>query len=196
MAEPSIFHFFMARSILSTIFTTSNQLWEERIEGVLAVVERTGWGKGGRSWLVRESGEGESGRLGRSGEGESVWARGEKKSPGGAAAWRRSEEVEGLSVQKIGLGKILGFFVVCVASPLIAKLPPLSLSFGPIFIGKMLFGPQNWSLNFLSFVNFDFFIFLYFLKTSNINVDLNEEKSMILKMTREKSNAFKKPLKT
>jgi hypothetical protein len=42
----------------------------------------------------------------------------------------------------------------------------------------MLFGPQNWSLNFLSFVNFDFFVFLYFLKTNNINVDLNEEKSM------------------
>jgi hypothetical protein len=58
-----------------------------------------------------------------------------------------------------------------------------------------MFGPQNWSLNFLSFINFDFFVFLYFLKTSNINVDLNEEKSMILKMMREKSNAFKKPLK-
>jgi len=42
----------------------------------------------------------------------------------------------------------------------------------------MLFGPQNWSVNFLSFVNFDFFVFLYFLKMSNINVDLNEEKSM------------------
>jgi hypothetical protein len=58
-----------------------------------------------------------------------------------------------------------------------------------------LFGSQNWSLNFFFFVNFDFFDFLYFLKMSNINVDLNEEKSMILKMMREKSNAFKKPLK-
>lgn len=36
----------------------------------------------------------------------------------------------------------LGFFLFCDASPLIAKKPPpLLLSFGSIFIGKMLLGP-------------------------------------------------------
>jgi hypothetical protein len=52
------------------------------------------------------------------------------------------------------------------------KISPLVLSCGPIFIGKILLGPQNWSLNFPFFVNFDFScFFLYFLKTSNINID-------------------------
>jgi hypothetical protein len=58
----------------------------------------------------------------------------------------------------LGLGIFLYFFLM------LSKLPPLSLSFGPIFIGKMLFGPQNWSLNFFSFVNFDFFDFFIFFE--------------------------------
>jgi hypothetical protein len=32
-----------------------------------------------------------------------------------------------------------------------AKLPPFFVSCGPIFIGKMLLRPRNWSLNFLLF---------------------------------------------
>ena len=34
--------------------------------------------------------------------------------------------------------------------------PPSCLSCGPVFIGKMLHGSQNWSLNFLFFCKFDF----------------------------------------
>ena len=45
--------------------------------------------------------------------------------------------------------KLLGFLLLLPS--LIAKLPPLCLSCGPVFIGKMLHGSQNWSLNFLSF---------------------------------------------
>jgi len=33
-----------------------------------------------------------------------------------------------------------------------AKLPPLFVSCGPIFISKMLLGPQNWPLNFFFFL--------------------------------------------
>jgi len=40
----------------------------------------------------------------------------------------------------------------------LSKLPPpFCLSCGPVFIGKMLHGSQNWSLNFFSFFcKFDF----------------------------------------
>ena len=41
----------------------------------------------------------------------------------------------------------------------LSKLPPLCLSYGPVFIGKMLHGSQDWSLNFFSF----FFVNLIFL---------------------------------
>jgi hypothetical protein len=34
------------------------------------------------------------------------------------------------------------------------KISPLVLSCGPIFIGKVLLGPQNWSLNFPFFCKF------------------------------------------
>jgi hypothetical protein len=41
-----------------------------------------------------------------------------------------------------------------------------------LYIGKILFGPQNWFLNFLFFKKIWFsLIFFVFLKTSNINVD-------------------------
>jgi len=44
-------------------------------------------------------------------------------------------------------------FLCCLSQ--ITKCPPLCLSCGPVFIGKMLHGSQNWSLNFL-FCKFDF----------------------------------------
>jgi hypothetical protein len=47
----------------------------------------------------------------------------------------------------------LGFFFVFLF--FLLKLPPSPcVSCGPIFIGKMLFGPQNWSLNFPFFCKF------------------------------------------
>ena len=46
----------------------------------------------------------------------------------------------------------LPFFFICQNCP-----PLFCLSCEPVFIGKMLHGSQNWSLNFLSFfVKFDF----------------------------------------
>ena len=60
--------------------------------------------------------------------------------------------------------KLLGFLLLLPS--LIAKLPPLfCLSIGPVFIGKMLHGSQNWSLNFLSFfVNLIFLNFFVFFE--------------------------------
>ena len=60
----------------------------------------------------------------------------------------------------------------------LSKLPPSScLSCGPVFIGKMLHGSQNWSLNFLFFLqNFDFFcFFLVFFENEQYQRRLNEE---------------------
>ena len=55
-------------------------------------------------------------------------------------------------VMVLGLGFFLYFLLM------LSKLqPPFCLSCEPVFIGKMLHGSQNWSLNFLSFfVKFDF----------------------------------------
>jgi hypothetical protein len=79
---------------------------------------------------------------------------------------RLQEKGEGLSGFRFRF-----FFCFCFFSFKIAPSPCVSC--GPIFIGKMLFGLQNWSLIFSFFVNFDSScFFLYFLKTSNINVDL------------------------
>jgi hypothetical protein len=82
------------------------------------------------------------------------------------------------------------------------KIAPLIvLSCGPVFIGKMLLGPQNCSLNFF-FVNFDFSCI--FLKTSNINIDSMRKfknfKNDVLKVERvqktfEKLNSFETMLK-
>jgi hypothetical protein len=64
-----------------------------------------------------------------------------KKGERGAAAAPSGEGEEGV--------QLLGFFSFFVLPPFNCKIAPsLSLSFGPIFIGKMLFGSQNWSLNF------------------------------------------------
>ena len=68
--------------------------------------------------------------------------------------------------------RLLGF-LFCVPSPQNYQMNPfLNVLRNPVFIGKMLLGFSTWSLNFFLFVNLIFFlIFLYFLKTSNINVD-------------------------
>ena len=56
-----------------------------------------------------------------------------------------------MGIVDLGLGFFFCFFVFSFK---IAPSPCVSC--GPIFIGKMLFGPQNRSLNFSFFVNFDF----------------------------------------
>ena len=49
--------------------------------------------------------------------------------------------------------RLLGF-LLCVPSPQNYQMtPPFLLSFEPIFIGKMLSGTSNWSLNFFLFAN-------------------------------------------
>ena len=49
---------------------------------------------------------------------------------------------------------------------------------------------STWSLNFFLFVNFDFSYFFVFFENKQYQRRLKCGKSMILKMTREKSNAF------
>jgi hypothetical protein len=55
-----------------------------------------------------------------------------------------------------GEERVLIFRVFCVLSIVQNCQLPLCVSCGPIFIGKMLLGPQNWSLNFFFFCKFDF----------------------------------------
>jgi hypothetical protein len=61
---------------------------------------------------------------------------------------------------EIGLALGLGLYFSDVS-----KLPPsFCLSIGPVFIGKMLHGSQNWSLNFFFFVNLIFLNFFVFFE--------------------------------
>jgi hypothetical protein len=89
---------------------------------------------------------------GRSGEGGKI-----------NCGWLREKK------KKVRRGSCDGFFWVrekkrfcflgfsfCVVSPNVQNYPLLFVSCGPIFLGKMLLEPQNWSLNFPFFVNFDF----------------------------------------
>jgi hypothetical protein len=90
----------------------------------------------------------------------------------------------------------LGFLFFCVVSP--------SNIQNSLYIGKILFGPQNWFLNFFFFVNLIFLNFFVFLKTSNINIDsmrkINDFKINALKVERvpnvfENLNSFETMLK-
>jgi hypothetical protein len=51
-----------------------------------------------------------------------------------------------------GEERVLIFRVFCVLLIVQNCQLPLCVSCGPIFIGKMLLGPQNWSLNFFFFL--------------------------------------------
>jgi len=116
--------------------------------------------------------------VGRGEPGDVVWGKRDRGGGDSLLFWRR------------WVCRVRGFFVFFFN---VSKLPPSScVSCGPIFIGKMLLGPQNWSLNFSFFQNFDFSCI--FWKWA-ISTSTQWEKSMLLKMTREKSNAFEKHLK-
>jgi len=70
----------------------------------------------------------------------------------------------------------LGFFLFCGVSPNYKMLPPPPfVCWRLLFIGKMLLGPQNWSLNFLFFVNFDFSYFFVFFENEQYQHRLKEE---------------------
>ena len=89
---------------------------------------------------------GEDRRCGCRGEEDGASLREEEDAGTG---WRgKTKNVGGRLLLKkkmgLGLGLLYFFFVVKIA-PLL-----LCLSCGPVFIGKMLHGSQNWSLNFLS----------------------------------------------
>ena len=87
----------------------------------------------------------------------------------------------------------IDFRVFVLSLPFNLKIapPPLFVLRRLVFIGEMLLGFSTWSLNFFLFVNFDFsYFFLYFFENDQYQRRLKCEKSMILKMTREKSNAF------
>ena len=72
--------------------------------------------------------------------------------------------------------RILGFLFLCCLSPHISKLPPsLCVLKAAIYRQNIVLDLKIGPLIFFFFVNLIFLIFLYFLKTSNINVDLNEE---------------------
>ena len=93
--------------------------------------------KAGESGDGEAGGEGKACRSGVLGWPVCSWGEEEGKQipkRGGRAA------VLGEGEEKVKLFRVF-FFVL--PPPLIAKLPPSVLSCGPIFIGKMLFGPQT-----------------------------------------------------
>jgi len=69
---------------------------------------------------------------------------------------KKEQRLEGAAAL-LGEDERLFFRVFCVALKCFCfKLPPLFVCWRLIFIGKIMFGPQTWSLNFFFFVNFDF----------------------------------------
>jgi hypothetical protein len=75
--------------------------------------------------------------------------------------------------------------------PQCAKLPPLFVLWRPVFIGKNIARFPTWSLNSFFCCRFDFSYFLDF----SYQHRLEWGKSVILKITRYKSNAFPRSLK-
>jgi hypothetical protein len=75
----------------------------------------------------------------------------------------------------------LGFSFLCCL-PFNCKIPPphFGVCWRQLFIGKMLFGPQNWSLNFhFFFCKFWFFlIFLYFFENEQHQRRFNEKNQL------------------
>ena len=74
-----------------------------------------------------------------------------------------------------GVKRLMVFFLwfrVFYDSPQLYKIAlPLCMWWKLLFIDKNVTRSQTWSLNFFFFVKFDYY-FLYFLKTSIINIDL------------------------
>jgi hypothetical protein len=97
----------------------------------------------------------------------------------------------------MGLG--LGFFVFFFDVVKIA--PPSQNQYSMVFIGKVLLGfeasPSSFPVLLFSsfFVNFDFSYFFCIFESEQISTSTQCGKSMILKMTREKLNAFQISLK-
>ena len=99
------------------------------------------------------------------------------------------------------MGLRLGFFCVFFFWMLAKLTPSLKNQCSMVFIGKVLLGFQTSPSTFLSF-SFPFFFckfwfFLYFciFWKRAISTSTQWGKSLILKMTREKSNAFENLLK-
>jgi hypothetical protein len=91
----------------------------------------------------------------------------QRREGGGGSPWKKED------------GFRFRFF--CIFSD-VSKLPPLCLSYGPVFIGKMLHGSQDWSLNFFFFfVNLIFLNFFVFFWKWAISTSTQWRKSMILK---------------
>jgi len=79
----------------------------------------------------------------------------DQRTGGGSSWWNQLGEKKKIRAGGGGgplgedkLRSFLGFFLFCVISPSFQNPPPFCLSCGPVFIGKILHGSQNWSLNF------------------------------------------------
>jgi hypothetical protein len=165
-------------------------------------VEADLWGEAGLVCLGREQGRSRKSKgrgllqFGFAREGAAAcagccWLREEKNQP------KRGRGAGGCC---LGWGRWEFPFFFRVFLPFVLPPPNYKMTH-PLCVLKAAIYRQNnvWASKlvpqlslFCKFWFFDFFfILLYFLKTSNINVDLNEKNQWFLKMTREKSNAFK-----